>query len=280
MAVRDPGQPRPRSFYVLGCVFLMFMAFLYGPMISIYVLSFQGPQGGMSFPMMGSSLHWFETLFAGTGGQGVGDIPGAFGRSMRLAAVVALLTTLISVSAGMAFRRRFPGSTFLFYLAIASMVLPGIFVGFGIALGFRMLGLEPAWYSSAIGAQLTWSLPFGLLIMFIVMGRFNPAYEEAATDLGASSRQRFLGVILPIILPGVLGIAVAGFTSSYEEAARTSLNIGSTNTMPMEISMLLTSATSPVLFAIGTLTTLFSFALVLFTAIVAARLRQMKLGRA
>ena len=146
-----------------------------------------------------------------------------------------------------------------------------------------MLGLEPAWYSSAIGAQLTWSLPFGLLIMFIVMGRFNPAYEEAATDLGANSRQRFLGVILPIILPGVLGIAVAGFTSSYEEAARTSLNIGSTNTMPMEISMLLTSATSPVLFAIGTLTTLFSFALVLFTAIVAARmvrLRQMKLGRA
>ena len=232
---------------------------------------------------MGSSLHWFRVLFDGTGGQGVGDIPGAFGRSMRLAAVVALLTTLISVSAGMAFRRRFPGSTFLFYLAIASMVLPGIFVGFGIALGFRMLGLEPAWYSSAIGAQLTWSLPFGLLIMFIVMGRFNPAYEEAATDLGANSRQRFLGVILPIILPGVLGIAVAGFTSSYEEAARTSLNIGSTNTMPMEISMLLTSATSPVLFAIGTLTTLFSFALVLFTAIVAARmvrLRQMKLGRA
>jgi putative spermidine/putrescine transport system permease protein len=267
--MRERGQPRPNSFYFLFGIFAVYLAFLYGPMICVFILSFQGPTGGMSFPMVGVSTHWFQVLFAGSGGEGVGDIHNSFFRSMRLAGIVAVLTMLIAVSAGLAYRRRFPGSNFVFYSAITSMVLPGIFVGFGIALAFNLLGYKVEWFTSGIGAQLTWSLPFGLLIMFIILGRFNKSYEEAATDLGATSWQRFREVILPIILPGVIGIFMAGFTSSYEEAARTSLNVGTGNTMPMEITGLLTAATSPVLFAIGTVTTLFSFSLVIGTLLIA-----------
>ena len=46
-------------------------------------------------------------------------------------------------------------------------------------------------FTSGLGAHLTWTLPFGLLIMFAVFNRFNPAYEEAARDLGATPWQRF-----------------------------------------------------------------------------------------
>jgi putative spermidine/putrescine transport system permease protein len=278
--MRERGQPRPSSFYFLFAIFALYLAFLYGPMLCVFVLSFQGPTGGMSFPMVGVSTHWFEVLFAGSGGAGVGDIHDSFIRSMRLAAIVATLTVLIAVAAGMAYRRNFPGSNFVFYSAITSMVLPGIFVGFGIALAFNLMGYQVEWFTSGIGAQLTWSLPFGLLIMFIVLGRFNRSYEEAATDLGATSWQRFREVILPIILPGVIGIFMAGFTSSYEEAARTSLNVGTGNTMPMEITGLLTAATSPVLFAVGTVTTLFSFSLVIGTLLLTmaiARRRRLRI---
>jgi len=261
---------RPASFYVLSVIFALFIAFLYGPMVCIYLLSFQGPEGGMSFPMRGFSTIWFETLF--TQGRGVGDLQNSFWRSMRLCLFVACLTTLIAVAAGVSFRRKFPGSNFVFYSAIASMVMPGIFVGFGIALTLNILGLRPEWWYSGIGAQLTWSLPFGLLIMFIVLGRMDPAFEEAATDLGATSRQRFQYIILPLILPGVIGIAMAGFTSSYEEAARSGLNIGTGNTMPMELSGLLGAATTPVMFAVGTLTTLFMFTLVIGTLVVVGSL--------
>ena len=80
--------------------------------------------------------------------------------------------------------------------------------------------------------------------MFIILGRFDPAFEEAATDLGATPRQRFQYVILPLILPGLIGIAMAGFTSSYEESARAGLNIGTGNTMPMELTGLLGAATT------------------------------------
>src|SRR5215211_8965296 len=113
---RDLGK-RPRSFYFLAAFFALFVAFLYGPMSAIYILSFQGPTGGLTFPMQGTSLHWFVALF---GQQRTGDFAGAFTRSMILALVVLTLTVCLSVLAGLAFRRRFSGSTFVFYLAVAS----------------------------------------------------------------------------------------------------------------------------------------------------------------
>jgi len=270
---------RPLSYYLLSTFFAAFLLFLYGPMICVYLLSFQGPEGGMSFPMRGFSLVWFETLFSANG-RGVGDLHNSFFRSIRLGLIVALLTMLIGVAAGMSFRRRYPGSNFVFYSAIASMVVPGIFVGFGISLTLRLLGLRPDWWYSGIGAQLTWSLPFAMLIMFIILGRLDKSYEEAATDLGASATQRFRYVILPLILPGVIGIIMAGFTSSYEEAARAGLNIGTGNTMPMELTGLLGAATTPVMFAVGTLTTLFMFSIVIATLLVSgsiAKRRQLRL---
>ncbi|MGA0948169.1 MAG: ABC transporter permease, partial [Candidatus Puniceispirillaceae bacterium] len=39
----------------LGIFFTLFILFLYGPTISILVLSFQGPNGGLTFPMRGFS---------------------------------------------------------------------------------------------------------------------------------------------------------------------------------------------------------------------------------
>jgi len=35
----------------------LFIAFLYGPTLTILVLSFQGPDGGLTFPMNGFSFH-------------------------------------------------------------------------------------------------------------------------------------------------------------------------------------------------------------------------------
>ena len=61
----------------------------------------------------------------------------------------------------------------VFYLAVASLVMPSLLVGFGIGLGFQFLGLEPSLFTSALGAQLTWTLPFGLFAMFAVVNRFN-----------------------------------------------------------------------------------------------------------
>ena len=72
-------------------------------------------------------------------------------------------------------------------------------------------------FSSGLGAHLSWTLPFGLLIMFAVFNRFDPAYEEAARDLGATPWQTIRHVVLPMIAPSLVGVALFGFTLSWDE---------------------------------------------------------------
>jgi putative spermidine/putrescine transport system permease protein len=250
---------------ILLSVLGLFILFLYGPTLTITVLSFQGPHGGLTFPMNGFSFHWFRRLFET---QAVGDFGGSLARSFALATMVMATTVVVSLAAGMAFRRRFAGSAALFTLSVASLIIPSILVSLGVGLLFNALNLDPDWYSSAFGAQLTWTLPFGLLIMFAVFNRFNRAWEEAARDQGATPWQSFWHVVLPIIAPSVIGIALFGFTLSYDEFARTLLTAGSDNTLPLEIFGMTTSVTTPVLYALGTLTTAFSFLVILCTLVI------------
>src|ERR1700722_14242239 len=243
---------------MIGC-FALFVLFLYGPTLTIMILSFQGPDGGLTFPMNGVSLHWFANLFER---QAVGDFGGSLQRSVLLGLMVMAATVVISVAAGLAFRKRFPGAGVLFTLTVASLIVPSILVSLGVGLLFSLAGWDPDWYSSAFGAQLTWTLPFGLLIMFAVLNRFDRRWEEAARDLGASPGQVFRHVVLPILAPGIVGIALFGFTLSYDEFARTLLTAGSNNTLPLEIFGMTTNITTPVLYALGTSTTLLSAAVI------------------
>jgi putative spermidine/putrescine transport system permease protein len=258
MAVSPPSHgSRPWTFYVLATLFALFVVFLYGPMIAVLVLSFQGPSASLVFPLRDPSLMWFDELF---NPRRTGDVVGAFSRSLPLAVVVMFLTVLISVTAGFAFRRRFRGSTAIFYTAVASLIVPGLVLSIGTLVTFRYLGLTANWYSSALGAHLSWSLPFGLLIMFAVLGRLNPSFEEAARDLGASRWQAVKDVVVPIVFPGMIAVALFGFTLSYDEFPRSWLTVGSKNTLPLEIWTMTTNVTSPALYALGAVTTVVSFA--------------------
>ncbi|GAB4359505.1 MAG: ABC transporter permease [Oricola sp.] len=270
-------ERRSRSFYVLAAVFGLFLLFLYGPTITIAILSFQGPQGGLTFPMRGVSLHWFRDLFEE---QAVGDIWGSFARSFVLGLMVMATTVVVSVMGGLAFRKRFPGAGAVFYLIVASLVIPSILVSLGVGLIFSQSGLPVHWATSGFGAQLTWTLPFGLLIMFAVFNRFDKSYEEAARDQGASAWQTIRHVVLPIIAPMLIGVALFGFTLSYDEFARTLLTAGSYNTLPLEIYGMTTNVTTPVIFALGTLTTAFSFVIIalFLVAVLVVNRRRARLG--
>ena len=252
-------EPRTKSFYALSAFFALFLLFLYGPTITIAILSFQGPGGGLTFPMRGTSLHWFRDLFEQ---QAVGDIWGSFRRSFALGLMVMVTTVVLSVMGGLAFRKKFKGSGILFYLIITSLVIPSILISLGVGLIFSQSGLNVHWATSGFGSQLTWTLPFGLLIMFAVFNRFDKSYEEAARDLGATAWQTLRHVVLPIIGPSLIGVALFGFTLSYDEFARTLLTAGSYNTLPLEIFGMTTNVTTPVLYALGTLTTVFSLLMI------------------
>lgn len=252
-------MPKKLSFYLLAAFFGLYILFLYGPFSAIFLLSLQGTEGQLTFPMRGFSLHWMVAVFQP---QRVGDFVSAFQRSLLLGLLVMAITVVFSVLAGMAFRRRFRGANWIFYLTISSLIVPSILVSLGIGIVFSLLGLSNQWYSSALAGHLTWTLPFAFLIMLGVFNRFNPSYEEAARDLGANEVQTFWQVLLPLIAPSLIGVGLFGFTLSYDEFTRTSLISGESNTLPLEIFGMTTNVTTPALYALGTLTTAFSFLLI------------------
>src|SRR5215204_2812504 len=179
-------ETRPFSYAILTAVFVLFVLFLYAPTFAITTLSFQGPQGGLVFPMRGVSMHWLADVFRT---QSIGDIHGSFGRSIKLGLLVMLLTVVISFLGGLAFRRGFLGSGLLFYVVVASLIMPSVVVSLGIGSLFELVGIERFWWNAGLGAHLTWTLPFGVLIMFAVFNRFDKRLEEAARDLGATGTQ-------------------------------------------------------------------------------------------
>ena len=250
---------RPWTFYVLATLFALFVIFIYGPMISVLVLAFQGPNGSLNFPLRDASVMWFGEVF---NPSRVGDVPGAFSRSFPLALLAMLLSVLISVTAGFGFRHRFRGSLALFYITIASLIVPGLVLSIGTLVAARFVGISAAWYTTGLGAHLSWTLPFGLLIMFSVLGRLDPSYEEAAYDLGASRWQVVKEVVVPIVFPGMIAVALFGFTLSYDEFPRSWLTIGTKNTLPLEVWTMTTNVTSPSLYALGAMTTAVSFAVI------------------
>ena len=283
-------QSRGAGFWALAVVFAGFVLFLYGPMAIIVLLSFQGPGGGLTFPLQGLSWHWYAELARGLG---VVDIGSALMRSLALGAVVMLITVVFSVLAGLAFRKRLVWGQALFLVAVASLIMPSIIVSLGIGLEFRLIdgllkAILPAlgWddlaqrygtalglWTSALGAHLSWTLPFGLLIMFAVFNRFDRSLEEAARDLGATPWQSFRHVVLPLIGPALVGVAMFGFTLSWDEIARTSQAIGDVNTLPLELQGLTTTVTTPAIYALASVTMLVSFVVLLLALLLVRHLR-------
>lgn len=256
----DRSDPRrPWTFWILAALFTAYVLALYGPMFCIYVLSLQDLRGGLVFPMKGLSLHWFVDLFTQVR---TGDVKGGFERSIILAILVTVLTVIGSFLAGLAFRTRFKGDGIVFYLMIGSLVAPGLVLGIGIGMLFQYFGLQASWYTSALGAHLSWTLPFGVLVMFAVMSRFDRAWEEAARDLGATRWQIIRLVVVPILAPGIVAVALFGFTLSYDEFSRSLQTSGPLNTLPLEIWSMTLNVTSPSLYALGTVTTLASFLII------------------
>ena len=69
-------------------------------------------------------------------------------------------------------------------------------VGLGIGLMFQFLGWKTYWYTASARRALTWTLPFGLLIMFAVNQPVQSRLEEEAAGTSARDASSFLWTIV------------------------------------------------------------------------------------
>jgi putative spermidine/putrescine transport system permease protein len=245
------------------------LAVLYFPFVIMGILSFQGPRGGHTFPLRGVSTIWYWKLFHpgqltqySDVGEFLGDYLGALQRSLLLAVLTMIISTVLALMAAQAFRRGFRGSGAVFYLWLLGIIVPGIIVSLGLALLFRRLNIPLHWLTTGLAVHVMWTLPFSLVVFLMFFNRFDASLEDAALTLGATPWRTFRHVTLPIMQPAVLTSLLFGFTLSLDEFQRSLLITGPDQTLPLMVMASVTTRITPTLYALGTITTLMSFAVV------------------
>lgn len=248
----------------------LFILFLYAPFFVLGILSFQtGPEGGPQFPIIDWSTYWYRQIFGLTPPSRIAPLPigDALIRSLSLAFMTTVISTVLGVLSAQAFRSRFRGSGIVFYLIVLGMMVPGVLVGLGMALVANTLGIDRHWWSTAFVLHVVYTFPFAFLVMLAIFNRFDASVEEAAWSLGVPPVRTFRKVTFPLIFPGVLSAMLFAFTLSYDEFARTLFASGPDLTLPLAIYGTFAVEIHPNIFAFGMLTTLFSLALLAIYAI-------------
>lgn len=286
VVIRERKAKRDWAKWGLGAYFVVFLIFLYAPMVLMAALSLQGYYGGVTFPFKGPmSLIWWRSIFeTQVGGvyTHAPDISAAGKRSLWISLAAGLLVALLAFSLSMAFRRRFRGDSVAFYVIMLALMTPGFLLGVGTQLFWKFMGVQTSLWWSALGANSVWGIPFGFLVMLAVWNRYDEHIEEAARDLGANVATTFREVTLPLVWTGLFGAALFGFTLTWNDFDRTVLLVLD-NTLPLQIvGLIQASAIRPDLYALGTATTLVTLALIFSILIVVAvrlRVRQRRVNR-
>jgi putative spermidine/putrescine transport system permease protein len=250
--------------YGLAIYTALFIMFLYGPFVVMAILSFQkGPDGGPQFPIIEWSTFWYQHVLGFAPSSRVAPLPigEALTRSLTLAFATMVVSTVLGTLTAQAFRTRFKGSGFVFYLVVLGMMVPGVLLGLGMALVADQMDIQRTWWGTAFVMHVVYTYPFAFLVMLAIFNRFDKSVEEASWALGVTPARTFRKVTFPMIFPGVLSAMLFALTLSYDEFPRTLFTAGSDVTMPIAIYGTFAVEIHPNLFAFGVLTTLFSFSL-------------------
>jgi putative spermidine/putrescine transport system permease protein len=281
------GAKRDWVKIVLAIYFVLFLVFLYAPLLLMGVLSLQGEFGAITFPFRGPlGIEWWKSLVDDTiPGSNARAISAAAQQSVWLSLAAGAITALLAFTLSMAYRRPFRGSGLGFYVIMLALMTPGYLLALGTQLFWSFMGWDTSLWKTALGTNVVWGIPFGFLVMLAVWNRYNPAVEEAARDLGADRARTFREVTLPLVWTGIFGSFLFGFTLTWNDYDRTLLLISGleTQTLPLQIAGLtFTAAIRPDLYALGTATTLVTLLLIGILLVVAAarlRLRGRKVAR-
>jgi putrescine transport system permease protein len=237
-----PGQSR-----LLKAMLLLGFAFLYAPMLSLVVYSFN--ESKLVTVWAGFSVKWYGELFRD---QGIMD---AAWVSIRIAFFTACASVVLATIAALVMTRfrAFRGKMLFGALVTAPLVMPEVITGLSILLLFVSLGI-PRGMTTIWIAHVTFCVAFVAVVISSRLGELDKSVEEAAMDLGANRVRVFFQITLPIILPALVSGWLLAFTLSIDDLVVASFASGpSSTTLPMKVFSSVRLGLSPKINALATL---------------------------
>ncbi len=183
---------------------------LVAPTLIVIPMSFN-EQRSLAFPPKGFSLRWFENFF---------NDPQWFGgllNSIQIALLTAVLATVLGTLAayGLSKVRGFK-ETFGRNLLVLPMIVPAVIFGvglYGLFLRTGLVGTLPGF----LLAHTVLAVPYVVVTVGSTLAAYDVALERAAWVCGANKLRAFVGVTVPMLMPGILSGAFFAFITSFDE---------------------------------------------------------------
>jgi len=240
--------------------------FMFLPIAVVVLLSFNANQFG-SFPMTGLSTRWFEVLWNNDA------IMRAFRTSIVLGLMTAVISTILGVLASLALvRYKIPGRNLITTLLIAPILVPEVVLAVALLLFLNFLNIGKS-FTLLLAGHVIFTLPFVILVVQARLVSIRRDVEEAALSLGASPRQTFFAITLPLLMPAVAAGGLFAFTISFDDITGTLFwKPGGIETVPTQIFSMLRNSISPEINALGTVIIVLTVGLPLIGVAIARRL--------
>jgi len=215
--------------HIIGIVAILVIVYLFIPIAVVIALSFNKPAGKYNISWNEFSLDAWQNLC------GVPGVCSSFVTSIEIGIIATLIATLLgSMIAFGLVRYRFRGRSTTNLLIFLPMATPEVVMGASLLALFLNMRF-PLGMGTVLVAHIMFIISFVVVTVKARLQGLDPRLEEASRDLYASPRATFRYVTFPLVLPGILGAALLGFSLSFDDFIISFFNAGTLVTFPIFI---------------------------------------------
>ena len=244
---------KKRSRLFLFTLMIFGYAFLYAPILTLVIFSFNASQ--VLTTWTGFSLKWYVELFSNK------MIFEAAFLSLKIAFMTANFAVILGTVGGLVIARfkSFRGKTLLNGLVTAPLVMPEVMSGLAILLLFVVMQQNFGWpkergITTITLGHITIAVAYVLVIVRTRLSEFDDCLEEAALDLGTKPLTIFFRITLPLIMPSLISGWLLAFTLSLDDVVIASFLSGpGATTLPMVVFSSVRFGLSPQINALATI---------------------------
>ena len=261
--------------FFVGAFVVAFFAYLFGPLLVMGVTAFNSSNFPRVAPWECFTAEWFDVLrndqrlMSGLYNSVIIGL-GVVALAVPIGLAGALLLTQVSARV----------RPWYYTIVISPILVPGVVLGISTLIFWDRLGaMFNAEYDSlfyngiflTIIGQATFISAYSMLVFISRLQRFDPALEEAARDMGASTWTTLREITLPLLMPGVISAGLFAFLLSWGNFPLSLFTTGADSTLPEWLYAKMVSGYSPLVPTVGILSIVATIAL-LVLAVLASRI--------
>jgi spermidine/putrescine transport system permease protein len=245
----------------------LFFAFIYIPLALIALYSFNANPVNMMV-WSGFTTEWYAQVlgFKTTVSESAlyiestDQLISAVLNSLKIALFTTVISTVLGTAIALALHRyNFLGRRFYQVVMFMPMLMPDIVLGIALLIFFVSAGIRLGVTTIVIG-QCTFLISYVFIVVSARLAGMDRTLENASADLGANEWVTFRRVVLPQLMPGILGGALLAFIISMDDLVITYFIAGvDVTTLPMFIFAMLRRGIKPEINAIAVMMLTFSF---------------------